>query len=332
MITTRTVLGSRVYLHPEPHKIIHFIGGFGFGSCPNLFYHQLAQKLANKGYSVVLHPFPFNPFAADHWSLALSLYKRLKILQLKELPKITSDTSFLQASNHVWLGHSLGCKLIELLEILTLEEPARTQALRSILSASEVDSILAKIDQLSNELGDVATALMNDPKPSAMDSPSTVKTRSEAVLPGPAREQLESLLKRRTDRVPLSFIKDQASILMAPQISGAVRLPLSSVTIYNADVEPSWEESCYLVRSQTTIFQLTGLVKFISDGIASDDVLFLQKVLEERNVNAHATNGFFRELPGFHLAPLQPSDALIVTLDSLLSSLSGRLVTQAAQP
>lgn len=330
MITTRTILGSRIYLHPDPRKIIHFIGGFGFGSCPTLFYHQLAQKLSSRGYSVILHPFPFNPFAADHWSLALSLYKRLKILQLKELPKIASDTSFLQASNHVWLGHSLGCKLIELLEILTLEEPARTQALRSILSPSDVDSIQTKISQLSDELGDLATDLTNNLNHSTISAASTVQTGPGIGLVGSANTQLESLLKRRTDREPLSFIKDQASILMAPQISGAVRVPLSGITIYNADVEPSWEESCYLVRSQTTIFQLTSLVKFSSDSIASDDVLFLRNVLAARNANDHQPNSFFRELPGFHLAPLQPSDALIATLDSLLYDLSNSLLPQAA--
>ena len=141
MITIHSILGSRLYLHPDPRKIVHFIGGFGFGSCPALFYHQLAHKLASKGYSVILHPFPFNPFKPDHWSLAISLYRRLKILQLKELPKLISNSTFLEARNHVWLGHSLGCKLIELLEILTLEEPARSQALKSILSPSETESI-----------------------------------------------------------------------------------------------------------------------------------------------------------------------------------------------
>ncbi len=325
MIRTARVLGSRIYLHPEPRKIIHLIGGFGFGSWPSFFYDALARELTEKSYSVILHPFPFSPFRADHWQLAIDLYKRLKVLQLRDLPRLGADPIYLEGSNHAWLGHSLGCKLIELLEVLSLEPEPRRLALRSVLSEAATQAIEAEITRLSADLGALAGPLLAELERSTAPAESgSAPQAGNAELPAPAREKLQGLLQRRIEEAAPRFIRNQTSILMAPQISGAVRLPCSGITIYNAEVQPSWEESCFLVRTQKSIFQLTGLVGFTEDTIARDDVLFLKNVLSERPINQPKPYPFLREIPGLHLAPLRPGALLIDTIDSLLTTLSAR--------
>lgn len=317
--------GSRVYLQPHSRKFVHIIGGFGFGSCPAVFYRSLALRLSERKYSVILHPFPFNPLRADHWSLAIALYRRLKILQLQELPALAGAEGALERSNHAWIGHSLGCKLIELLELLSLEEPARRQALRSILSEAETEALYRQIDGLSSELGEIARPLLARLEQAPAGSGDGAAPDAQAAGPsGEAREQLQHLLERRASQAAPGFIRNQTSLLLAPQISGAVRIPPTGITIYNADVQPSWEQSCFLVRSQTSIFQLTGLVGFSEDAIARDDILFLRNVLGERPINHGRPDSYYRELAGSHLAPLRPTDELIDTIDSLLTSLAAR--------
>ncbi len=83
--------GSTVFLSSTPVRMVHLIGGFTFGSLPQIFYQRLAERLCReKRYSVVLHPFRFTPFLPDHWGLALELYERLRTLQLRDLPLLSA--------------------------------------------------------------------------------------------------------------------------------------------------------------------------------------------------------------------------------------------------
>lgn len=306
--------GSRLYLHPQPQRVIQFIGGFTFGSFPGLFYDRLAMQLCQqKGYSVVLHPFRFNPFNADHWSLALELYVRLRTLQLRDLPRLTNNDAFyLERHHHIWLGHSLGCKLIELLETLSLEPQQRRQALSEILSEEEVARIEKLIDGVVNTLQNISVDLAAR-RQSGNDRPA-------AEPNDPFAAELERQLARRTAGKPPQFILDQPSVLMAPQISGAVRLAGTGMSLYNARVLPTWEQTCYLVRSQKTIFNLTDLIRFSDDDIAADDILFLKQVLAERNRAADAA--MIRNVDGGHLRPLCPTPELLDAIEASIEALS----------
>jgi hypothetical protein len=301
-----TACGSTVYLSATPVHMVHLIGGFTFGSLPQIFYRRLAEELCSeKHYSVVLHPFPFNPFVPDHWSLALALYVRLRTLQLRDLPRLSDHNPFyLKRSNHVWLGHSLGCKLIELLELLSLPPDPRRAALRQILSAAEVDRIERLIGDTVDRLQGMARQITPQSASSADESFSIEWNRQ---------------LSRRKDGKPLQFILDQPSVLMAPQISGATRIPATDLRLYNAAVQPSWEQTCYLVRSQSSIFNLTDLIRFSDDTIAADDIVFLRQVLELRH-NPQNRN-IVREVPGGHLRPLCPTPALLEAIAASISSL-----------
>jgi len=152
-----------ILLHPEPRGIIQFIGAFIFGSVPACAYRPLVQELYSRGFSLVLHRFPLNPLQFNHWDVALGLLQRARKIRNQiatgnAFPATApADRDFyLDPTNNLWLGHSLGCKFLMLLEILSNEPVRREAILREQLPSAEVDSILSR---LSNSSGDNASSL-----------------------------------------------------------------------------------------------------------------------------------------------------------------------------
>lgn len=105
--------------------IAYFIGGAFFGTFPTLFYRYLLTNLFNKGYTLVALPYRFT---FRHWSVAISLVKdqeTLKAAMIDEAKHRDYDYSIYEEDptskkdNYFWLGHSLGCKYIALLELLS---------------------------------------------------------------------------------------------------------------------------------------------------------------------------------------------------------------------
>jgi hypothetical protein len=78
---TSAFAGRGVFLHPKPRGIIQFIGAFIFGSFPAGAYRPLMQELHSRGFSIVLHRFPLNPFQFNHWDVALGLLERSRRIQ-----------------------------------------------------------------------------------------------------------------------------------------------------------------------------------------------------------------------------------------------------------
>ncbi|NEQ23013.1 MAG: DUF1350 domain-containing protein [Microcoleus sp. SIO2G3] len=111
---------SWVAIHPEPKGVIQFIGGAFFGTFPTVFYRYFLQKLFEEGYTIIALPFRFS---FRHWSIAIDLLKEQEVLR-QELTEIASRLGYRQdvyqdKANYFWLGHSLGCKYIALLEFLS---------------------------------------------------------------------------------------------------------------------------------------------------------------------------------------------------------------------
>jgi hypothetical protein len=113
---------SWVAFSPKPKGIIVFIGGAFFGSLQTLFYNYLLKQLFLQGYTIIALPFHFT---FRHWSVALSLLREQQVLR-HLIIGILKDSGFqykdyevyLENENYIWLGHSLGCKYIALLEFL----------------------------------------------------------------------------------------------------------------------------------------------------------------------------------------------------------------------
>jgi Protein of unknown function (DUF1350) len=111
---------SWVAIHPEPKGVIQFMGGAFFGSFPTIFYRYFLQTLFEEGYTIVALPFKFS---FRHWSIAIDLLKEQEILR-QELKEIANKLGYQhevyqEKAKYFWLGHSLGCKYIALLEYLS---------------------------------------------------------------------------------------------------------------------------------------------------------------------------------------------------------------------
>lgn len=126
---------SWIALHPKPKGIVQFIGGAFFGTFPTLFYRHFLQSLYQEGYTLIALPFRFS---LRHWQIAYSLLEEQHQLRqlLPELAKRQGyDPSiYLEVSSYQWVGHSLGCKYIALLELLSGDETAIAAALPSKLA------------------------------------------------------------------------------------------------------------------------------------------------------------------------------------------------------
>ena len=95
------------------------------------------------------------------------------------------------------------------------------------------------------------------------------------------------------------FIRDQPSLLLAPEISNTVQ-------IFNIPIRPSsrlgfpnrHETKC-LIEHSTELFNLIGLISFNLDGIARDDVDFLECQLRTRKFRHFLHKVFL----GWHFEP-----------------------------
>lgn len=158
-----------VALPPRPKAVVIFIGGAFFGTYPTFFYRGFLRILYDLGYVVVALPFRFT---FRHWDIALSLSIYLAELK-KEVNALLTSTSSgggLQEPNtetrapYLWVAHSLGCKYVALLELLSESEDM--SSMRAIKDAfAEVDprqlkELVARLELIEAE----QLSLLNQPQ------------------------------------------------------------------------------------------------------------------------------------------------------------------------
>lgn len=136
-------------LHPQPQGVIFLIGGAFFGTFPTIFYRFLARSLFENGYTVVALPFRFS---FRHWTIALSLV-RYQVELRQELAEAARRRNYnanlyqeeptSAGFNYLWIGHSLGCKYIALLELLSdLETESNQSIVKKCLGSDQQKSLL----------------------------------------------------------------------------------------------------------------------------------------------------------------------------------------------
>ena len=113
---------SWVAIHPNPKGVVQFIGGAFFGTYPTIFYRYFLSKLFAEGYTIIALPFRFS---FRHWPIAISLLKEQAVLR-KEITEMAKRSGYehnlyQERNKYFWIGHSLGCKYITLLEFLSDE-------------------------------------------------------------------------------------------------------------------------------------------------------------------------------------------------------------------
>ncbi|EDX84783.1 conserved hypothetical protein [Synechococcus sp. PCC 7335] len=173
-------------IHPRPIGVVYFIGGAFFGSFPTLFYRFLLKSLFYRGYTVIALPFRFS---LRHWSIALSLLENQDDIRREiqeEAQKQGFETVLYEQEAKIntakikeyWMGHSLGCKYIALMELLTdFEIFDKQNALIQCLGPQQAERISTQIDKSS--LASISLynqpSILLDPVISDLDSAVPIK-------------------------------------------------------------------------------------------------------------------------------------------------------------
>jgi Protein of unknown function (DUF1350) len=157
---------SWVAIHPQPKGVVQFVGGAFFGSFPNVFYRYLLKQIFLEGYTIVALPFRFT---FRHWSVAISLLREqeaLRPLLAQRAKELGYDPSiYAETNRYQWLGHSLGCKYIALLELLADWAQDSGKVRRQIQkntkrSDAQIKQIQQSVKDLSISIQDQASLLM----------------------------------------------------------------------------------------------------------------------------------------------------------------------------
>lgn len=111
---------SWVAIHPNPKGVVQFIGGAFFGTFPTVSYRYFLENLFEQGYTIIALPFRFT---FRHWPIAISLLKEQAVLadEISQIAKRLNYSTDIYADpkKYFWIGHSLGCKYIALLEFMS---------------------------------------------------------------------------------------------------------------------------------------------------------------------------------------------------------------------
>ena len=279
----KPVSHSWVALHPQPQGVIQFVAGAFFGTfAPMLFYRYLLQSLFEQGYTIVLLPFNFT---FNHYQEAGFLIRE----QYEILPELVKMASFeeydyeayLDDKNFYWIGHSLGCKYICLLEAfssLPNQPQASEQFIRKLMfntsDEAQIQRVIADITILVDEL-----------------TQKIVEVR-----------KLIHLYVGRDVKIASIFIKGQISILLAPAISdtSSAIQPKFLAKFFDKigwGVKPTPEETYSLIK-ESDLFNLLGLINFKSDNIAKSTCEWFLNIIKI------STQDFNNNLEGGHLRPL----------------------------
>lgn len=277
----RPISHSWVALHPQPKGVIQFLGGAFFGTfAPMLFYQHLLRYLFDKSYTIVILPFSFS---FNHYREAIFLLKE----QYALIPELVSlamaegaePEVYLKADNYIWVGHSIGCKYIALLESagkLPFEEGDLVQYLTEILKQTLPDAAHKKfIRGIAQQLMDLHKGLITD----ALASKKLV-SRCEGKK-GNLVEQSASDPKFIYNDL---FIRDQISVLLAPvnsDTSSAVQLkPLARWLDQRGwGVQPTPADTRSLIE-KADLFHLLVLAAFKTDKLAKETVAWFYNSLD----------------------------------------------------
>jgi hypothetical protein len=229
---------SWVAINPHPKGVIQFVGSFFvFGSLPTLFYNSLLHSLYNQGYTIIAYPIAVIPpliwksKLVDHWQASIQLLKEEYTIKLELIAYILEHTNgeyldiYLDHANYFWLGHSLGCKYISILEILS----------------SDPSTIRKRLEECGFKPEDF---LLVEEDISIIESERKARDRDINYLL--ARKEITQNISSRQS------IIDQPSIFLAPEIYGTQ--DSNGATIPWVKVFPSGEKTLCLIEKITVFF------------------------------------------------------------------------------
>ncbi len=256
----RPISYSWVAIHPEPKGVIQFIGGAFFGTFPTVFYRYFLRRLFEEGYTIITLPFRFS---FRHWDIAIGLLKEQDVLR-EALSLTTGDCFYQETANYCWLGHSLGCKYIALLECLSGER--WRQVVESCTEKQVSRHIAAALDGAGLEGASIVS------QPSLLVAPDLSDTESAIPVGAVARLVDRAGLGVRPTRHQTQCLIERSQLFNLTAV-----ISFDKDTIAGSAVEPRTDE-----KNQE-----------------ESDVFWLLQILRGRHFPL-----LMIELPGKHLEPL----------------------------
>lgn len=197
---------SWVALHPNPKGVLFFIGGAFFGSFPTVFYRYFLRCLFESGYTIVALPFRFT---FQHWLVATGLLQeqqRLRPILVEMAKRAGYQTAVYQdTGRYSWIGHSVGCKYVILLELLSSDQRQEDshwqEDSQNYLKPQQVEPAVSQVAYaLPRQVGILdQRSLLIAPDMSDTDSaiPQPLAKIMEALGLGvnPSRQQTQCLIK-----------------------------------------------------------------------------------------------------------------------------------------
>ncbi len=300
-IKFKRILHSWVALHPQPKGVIQFIGGTFFGSFfPMFFYQHILKFLFDQGYSIILLPFKFT---LNHYNQAgFLINEQYEILpEIVRIAKIENYAYevYLDEQNFYWLGHSIGCKYIILLEVFTAlphTPEARKIFITKILSESlkprskkQIEKIILEVEYLIKSL-----------KQKVILAKQLIKNYvNKDISLGDSRINEQTSLE---NSIGWLFIKGQTSIFLAPDnsdIDNIIKIKFLSNVINRLGirVSPTPDETNNLALN-SNLFNKLALVSFESDSTAEKTVQWFDETLQK------PLKKYRSQHKGGHLRPL----------------------------
>ena len=294
---------SWVAIHPKPKGVIQFIGGALFGSFPTVFYNYFFKKLYAAGYTIIAFPFRFT---FDHWSVSLQLLREHYVLRqaiIKQVINLGYDPEvYLKDANYRWVGHSLGCKYILLLELLSGFESYNAndltwseiwQKIKPNLPHDNDEQVL-KVDRQLEKFKDRVENIYDE----------WLKIR----------KNIEALVGHGVDLTGL-FLRNEPNLLVAPDISDTdSAIPIEAVARLvdrlRRGVQPTKKQTQLLIEN-SCLFSLTSILAFEKDLIAGNlqnltgdsDVAWLVSNLQPRLKGVEELNfAYHLEPHGYQVA------------------------------
>jgi hypothetical protein len=260
---------SWVAIHPHPKGVIQFIGGAFFGTFPTIFYRYLLKSLFAEGYTIVALPFRFS---FRHWPIAISLLREQGILA-EEISQIAKNLNYQvdiyqDRKRYFWIGHSLGCKYITLLEFFSGERWSTILQECVQNSNNQFQQIEASIQDIPVEQRSIKG------QPSLLIAPDISDTQS--AIPQPL-----AFIARFLDRIGLGVLPTRKQTQCF--VEKSLLFNLTALVSFDRDT---------IAGSKTDFNKDIETQK-------NSDVLWLRGQLKDRKFSI-----LHQEIPGKHLEPL----------------------------
>ena len=312
---------SWVALHPEPKGIIQFVGSFFiFGSLPTVFYNPLLRNLYNQGYTIIAYPCSVIPpiiwqkRLVDHWQASIRLLTEEYALKQELVAYLLKQGDeellelYLNQSNYFWLGHSLGCKYISILEIISNNwQNIEHHLVQCGFKPEDIEIIKAELSTLEFE------RIESDNRLNRFLSSKGIQ---------------KSITSKKS-------IIDQPAISIAPEIYGTQ--DSSGATIPGFELFPTGKQTLCLIKQTTDYFNLTALIEFDRDEISQDDVQALKAEFATRPIN-QPDKLIYQKFPGCDLkikllsslfSHLQPTGRNVIPLANCIDKIFSELKQRA---